>query len=247
MWHGFEERDDSTDPYRVFVSGSAFARQLDALIARNSHFLDLDSYLSGLSIGDWPPRSVMLTIDDGYVSTLSVAAPLLSARGVPAVMFGLAGRLGGVSDWMPRMPNERLLQASELRELEAHGVRVESHGWDHRSMPSLSPEELSNQVRDSRTALADVLGREPVAFAYPFGHHDAKSRQAVESGGYSCAFSVHDGNDGRFAIRRLDVNPTDTEFTFRLKLTRVWPLAYRSVGRLGPIRRGIHHLLGSSR
>jgi peptidoglycan/xylan/chitin deacetylase (PgdA/CDA1 family) len=247
MWHGFADRNDADDPYRVFVSATAFARQLDLLAARGSHFLDLDGYLAGLARGRWPARSVLVTIDDGFVSTLSVAAPILAARGVPAVLFALPGRLGGRSGWMPDMPDEPLLDAQGLVQLEQHGVRVEVHGWDHTALPGLSPDELRHQVVDARRALADVLGREPVVFAYPFGYHDDAARRTIAEAGYTCAFSVHDAVRGRFAIRRVDVNPTDTELTFRLKATSLWPLAYATLGRIGPLRRGLHQLVGSNR
>jgi peptidoglycan/xylan/chitin deacetylase (PgdA/CDA1 family) len=247
MWHGFGEREDATDPYRLFLPGETFARQLDILAQRGSHFLDLEAYLAGLPNRRWPPRSVLITIDDGYVSTLTVAAPLLAARAVPAVMFALAGRVGGVSTWMPEMAPEPLLDADGLRQLGDYGIQVESHGWDHTLLPGLSPRQLHHQVVDARAALADTLRREPVAFAYPSGLHDAPARLAVESAGYTCAFAVHNGPSSRWALPRVDVNPTDTELTFRLKATALWTPAYRSIGRIGAIRRSVHQLTGSSR
>jgi peptidoglycan/xylan/chitin deacetylase (PgdA/CDA1 family) len=247
MWHGFEARDTASDPHFVFVPPEAFARQLDLLVARRSHFLDLDGYLAGLATGRWPARSVLVTIDDGYVSTLTVAAPLLAERGIPAVLFALPGRLGGVSGWMPDAADNPLLDADGLRELEASGVRVEAHGWDHTTLPGLSATELHRQVAGTRTALADVLGREPVVFAYPSGRHDAAAREAVRAAGYTCAFAVHERTDERFAIGRVDVNPTDTDLSFRLKASPLWPLAYRTAGRVAPLRRGLHRLVGSAR
>ena len=240
MWHGFEERDDAGDPYRVFVGPDSFARQLDALAARGAHFLDLDGYLAGLGTGRWPARSVLVTIDDGYVSTLTCAAPLLAARGVPAVLFALAGRVGGRSAWMPETPDEPLLDGDGLRELERHGVRVEAHGWDHTLLPGLPAAELRRQVADTRDALGGLLGRAPVAFAYPSGRHDAAARAAVRDAGYACAFAVHDAPDRRWAGRRVDVNPTDTDRSFALKAGPWWPLAYGTVGRVAPLRRSVH-------
>jgi peptidoglycan/xylan/chitin deacetylase (PgdA/CDA1 family) len=122
------------------------------------------------------------------------------------------------------------------------------HGWDHRLLPGLPPEELRRQVSDARAALGDLLGREPVAFAYPSGQHDAAARAAVREAGFSCAFGVHEPHDDdRFAIGRVDVNPTDTDLTFRLKATRLWTPAYRTAGRVAPLRRGLHRLVGSAR
>ena len=246
MYHGFGERDDATDPYRVFVPVQAFADQLDLLVRRGVHFLDLDGYLAGLATGSWPARSALVTIDDGYVSTLSEAAPLLAARRIPAVLFALAGRLDGRSDWMPQMPDEPLLGADGLRELAGDGIGTEVHGWDHAQLPGLAPDELHRQVTAARDAFADLLGRPPVAFAYASGAHDAAARAAVQAAGYTCAFAVHDAS-GRFALQRVDVNPTDTTTSFRMKSSPWWPLAYRTAGRLGPLRRGLHGLVGSAR
>jgi peptidoglycan/xylan/chitin deacetylase (PgdA/CDA1 family) len=244
MWHGFGDRTDASDPYYVFVRVEAFARQLDLLQRRGAHFLDLDGYLAGLETGRWPARSVLVTIDDGYVSTLSEAAPLLAQRSIPAVLFALPGRLGGRSDWMPGAADFALLDADGLRELETMGVRVELHGWDHTLLPGLPADQLRRQVVDARAALADVLGREPVAFAYPEGKHDAAARRAVREAGFSCAFGVHEpDDDDRWALGRVDVNPTDTDLTMRLKASPVWPLAYRTIGRVAPLRRSLHRLL----
>jgi len=247
MWHALGDRTAETDPFSVFIPVTAFARQLDLLIERKSHFLDLDGYLRGLERNSWPARSVLVTLDDGYVSTLDDAAPLLAARSIPAVCFALPGRLGGTSAWMPGASDNRLLDADGLRELETHGVRVEAHGWDHTNVPGLSPAELHHQITATRSALADLLGREPIAFAYPSGRHDAAARQAVRDAGYSLAFGVHADTDDRWAISRVDVNPTDTDTSFRLKATRLWPLAYRTLGRVAPVRRGLHRVVGTGR
>ena len=246
MYHAFGTRSDADDPWRLFVPTEAFERQIASLVARRAHFLDLDGYLAGLRTGRWPARSVLVTVDDGYLSTLTEAAPVLARHRVPSVLFALAGSLGGSSSWMAEMPDEPLLDADGLRALEGHGMAVEVHGWDHTQLPGLPADELRRQVVDARAALADVLGRVPRAFAYASGAHDAPARAAVRHAGYEVAFAVHDAAD-RFAVRRTDVNPTDTDLTFRLKASRWWPVAYATAGRLGPLRRAVHSLVGSAR
>lgn len=246
MYHAFGERDDASDPYRLFVPTAALDEQLTALRARGAHFLDLDGYLAGLRGNRWPARSVLVTVDDGYVSTLSEAAPVFARHRVPSVLFALPGRLDGTSDWMPEMASEPLLGADELRGLAAYGMRVEVHGWDHAVLTGLPPEQLHRQVVDSRDALADLLGRRPVAYAYACGGHDDAARHVVRDAGYTCAFAVHEAA-GCHAVQRVDVNPTDTGRTFRMKTSPWWPVAYRTAGRMAPVRSGIHKVVGSAR
>lgn len=247
MWHAMGNRNDTNDPYRLFVTPKAFANQLDYLGRHGSRFLDLDEFIAGTKSRRWPARSVLVTIDDGYLSALEIAAPLLAERKIPAVLFAVPGRLGAVPDWMPPMSAEPLLSAGGLREIETYGVQVESHSWDHNLLPGLSDDALGRQVQDSRTALADILGRLPVAFAYPSGLHDERARNGVKAAGYTVGFSVHESSGDQWALPRVDVNPTDTDRTFRLKTSPAWRPALRTVGRLHPLRRGVHRLLGSAR
>lgn len=246
MYHAFGERSDATDPYRLFVGPDDFGWQLDAILQRGMTPLTLDAYLAGLRVGAWPAKSVLITIDDGYVNTLDLATPELSSRGLPATLFALPGLLGGRSQWMPDMPDEPLLDAAGLRALVAQGVGVEAHGWDHTLLPGLPNAELTRQVSHTRDALEDLLGTPPRTFAYASGHHDERARDAVRAAGYEAAFAVHDPN-GRFALRRTDVNATETRRSFQLKLSPLWRLAYPTLGRLGPLRRAAHAVVGSVR
>lgn len=41
-----------------------------------------------------PPRALLLTFDDGWADTVDVALPILRARGLPSVVFVIAGRIG---------------------------------------------------------------------------------------------------------------------------------------------------------
>jgi len=247
MYHAFGSRDDRQDPHRLFVPVDAFEQQLQHLVARRSNFLDLDGFLAGLQRQHWPARSVLLTIDDGYLSTLLDAAPLLRRYGVPAVLFALGGRLGGRSDWMSDMPHEPLLTAAQLRQLPDYGISVQCHGWDHRHMAGLDDAQLRGQMVDSRARLESETGARIKAFAYPSGVYDPRAVEAAGRAGYECAFAVHTKGQQRYAFRRTDVNATDTHATFRLKTQGWWQRAYYSVGRFSSIRGALHRAIGSAR
>ena len=216
MYHGFGRRPRDADPHNLFVPAADLERQLD-MVARYLRPLDLDGFLAGLGRRRWPGRSVLVTIDDGYASTLDVAAPLLAGRGIPAVVFVCPGVLGGTSAWMQEMPGEPLLDADGVRALGEYGIEVASHGLDHTLLPGLPPEQLREQVEGSAARLADLLGSRPRVFAYPEGRFDEAAARAVREAGYEAAFSVTE-RDGRFGVPRRGVTARDSSLVFAAKL-----------------------------
>lgn len=245
-YHGFGVRSTADDPYNMFVPLDTFADQLDHLLDDGWTPLDLDSYISSLESWPTPRRSFLITIDDGYLSTLD-AGELLAARGLRALVFVPAGLVGGSSaTWVPDMPTEPLLDPDGLRAAVALGFDIGVHGWDHASLVGMSPGDLRRNTVDAKDALDELLGTRPRSFAYPGGDFDDAAASAVEDAGYAVAFSVH-RSDGRFAVPRIDVNATDTPRTFAMKCSRWWPAA-RAMGRQLPtVRRRIHTLVGSAR
>lgn len=246
MYHAFGERTSDQDPHYLFVPEQALAAQLRHLRSVGFRPLDLDGYLAGLHDGGrWPARSFLVTVDDGYRSTLD-AARVLADHDVASLLFVSPGRMGGTSGWMDDMPDEPLLTAEELRLLQPLGMEVGVHGLDHTDLPGLGAAELHRHVVEARDVLADALGYRPRSFAYPRGLHDAAARAAVAAAGYDVAFAVHRGR-GRFAVPRVDVNASDVPRSFRLKLQPWYLPAKRLSRRAGPLWRLGHHLVGRAR
>jgi peptidoglycan/xylan/chitin deacetylase (PgdA/CDA1 family) len=245
-YHGFGCRSAEQDPQNLFVTRAAFEEQLDRLHARGRQAMSLDDYLDGFRRRRWPKGSFLVTIDDGYVSTLELAAPILAARGVPAVVFVPAALIGKASCWMEEMPDEPLLDADQLRELGSYRIAIGAHGMEHDHMAGMDEGTLWRNTTQAREALADISGVAPKAFAFPFGTFDAAAVTAVRRAGYGAAFALATTDD-RFAVRRVGVNATDNHRTFGLKMQPWWSLA-EHVGRTAPrLRRGLHRLVGSER
>jgi peptidoglycan/xylan/chitin deacetylase (PgdA/CDA1 family) len=80
------------------LPGEPSAAQFEALLAHvASRFevLPLAQAARRLFDGTLPPRALSITFDDGYANNLSVAAPILKRRGIPATVFVATGYLGG--------------------------------------------------------------------------------------------------------------------------------------------------------
>lgn len=219
MYHGFcrSRRDD--DPENLFVEVDRFEQQLSWLLAAGWQPLDLDGYLARRRAG-WStgPPSFLVTIDDGLVSVLDLAVPVLERLGVPAVLYAPSDLVGHTARWLPTPADEPLLDADGIREVHRRPLlELGVHGADHTDLRRRTREDLDHQVRRAHDTLAELLGEPVRSYAYPFGGHDARARDAVAGGGYEVAFSVFD-DVGRFAVSRVDVNATDTLSSFRLKV-----------------------------
>ncbi|MFJ8538270.1 polysaccharide deacetylase family protein [Streptomyces sp. NPDC093591] len=239
MYHGVGRRSARQDPFCLFVPPDTLYRQLRGLLDRGWTPLTLDRYLHGR----FPRRSVLVTFDDGYQALLDEGLPVLRKLGFPATAFVLSGVLGGTSAWMAEMPDEPLLDAAGVRALADAGLDVECHGWDHSDLVNAGTGTLARNLVDAPAVLADITGKRARAFAYPYGTHDAAARRAVAEAGFEIAFSVHDAA-GRYAVRRVDINATEVDATFRVKTWRGYPTIRRMSGAVPLLRPALHSLIG---
>jgi peptidoglycan/xylan/chitin deacetylase (PgdA/CDA1 family) len=234
LYHGFATEPREDDPNALMVTAEAFRAQLGALIDGGWRPLDLDGYRAALSAPRLA-REFLVTIDDGFQSVADVAVPILAELRVPAILFVPPAKIGGTSDWMPELADERLLDADGLRAVAAAGVDLGVHGLDHRDLVDVSDAELHRQIVDARDVLADMTGVRARSFAYPRGEWDDRARRAVEAAGYEVGFSVsRDG--GNAAIARVPVTAKDSLGVFRLKLLPGYPALWRLAGRAPAVR-----------
>jgi peptidoglycan/xylan/chitin deacetylase (PgdA/CDA1 family) len=89
--------DDDRWPWAIpefTITDRLFSSSLDFL-ARRFTVVDPDRVLAALSDGDpLPPRALLVTIDDGWMDAVDVAAPILSRKGLPSLLFVAVGHVG---------------------------------------------------------------------------------------------------------------------------------------------------------
>lgn len=161
----------SDGPAPLCISPRLFRSHLSALEERGMKALSLCEYLKT------PESAVALTFDDGYRDLLEVAAPALAALGWSATVF-LAdetvdrGRL-------PELPEARLVNWSQARELVSMGWEVGSHAHSHRDLTRMAPDLLEKEVVGSGRRLEQELGVKVKGFAAPFGRYSPAVRERV--------------------------------------------------------------------
>ncbi len=219
------------------VSARDFANHLDFLADAGYTTQTVNSLVTpaGAEAGK---RHVVITFDDGYRDNLA-AAEALSKRSMTASWFVLSGNLGLPPRWADHAgPADSLLDIDELRQLDAAGFEIGSHGVDHLRLTALDDAALSHQLLASRRTLEQALGKPVCSLAYPFGAWDMRVRTAVAEAGYTRACTTDSGwalRDGDpLRIRRLTITHADTAAVLARKLAWAqndvpWP---RLAGRL---------------
>lgn len=206
----------SCDPYGTAMAAGLFEAHLDLLVSLKGLLAP-----APLELPADPAPRVAVTFDDGYRDTLTTAAPLLVARGLPFTVFVPPGHLDDAAGLYLRKP--------QLRELAAlPGARIGAHGGRHVPLTALGDAELARELGDSRARLSDLLGRPVTAMSYPYGLLDRRVRDAAAAAGFTLAATSRYGTtlpaDDPLLMRRTEAVAWDTVDDLRLKLTGAWDL-----------------------
>jgi peptidoglycan/xylan/chitin deacetylase (PgdA/CDA1 family) len=201
-----------------------FRRQITLLHFLGFRFVHPDELVALLQgRGGLPRKACLLTFDDGYQDFVE-AADILRERQVPAVVFAVSGYLGGTNEWDRGIgaPVLRLLDAQQLRELQAGGIEIGTHTSSHRALTTLASPEIAAEVSGSISELESAGIRRPRFLAYPFGEHNELAETAVAAAGLVGAFTVEKGivHEGTHPARlpRLEILRSDRGWRFVAKM-----------------------------
>lgn len=86
-YHGFSIHDEHAFRPGLFMRAERFARRLSWLLAQGYRFLPLEEGVRRLQNGTLPRCSAVITIDDGFFSTYSLALPVLARLRLPATVY----------------------------------------------------------------------------------------------------------------------------------------------------------------
>jgi hypothetical protein len=77
----------------------------------------------------------------------------------------------------------RTIEPSQVRQLEAAGVRIGNHGWDHRDVAAMPAAEVAEDLRAAAGWFEQAIGARPADYAVPYGLERLPDEAAAEVSG----------------------------------------------------------------
>jgi peptidoglycan/xylan/chitin deacetylase (PgdA/CDA1 family) len=194
----------------LFVPQADFVEQMKWLDEHGYEAVTLDqvedAWYAG---GELPPKPVVLTFDDGYLSQYVAAFPALEHFHWPGVIDLIAQG----SD-LPDADVQKMLNANPPWELASHTVH-------HLDLTTLDATQLHTEVADSRKILQNRFGVPVDNFCYPAGQYNDAVIAAVKAAGYRGASSEVPGLATAahpYVLNRIEIEMSDGLSGFVSKL-----------------------------
>jgi peptidoglycan/xylan/chitin deacetylase (PgdA/CDA1 family) len=212
MYHDLGDGASTTDIY--LLSPTSFRAQIEAI----SQWAD-NQQIPFVPLTAEPRPGIAVTFDDGYRSTLAIAAPLLVQHSMPFHIFATRAYC--------QSGDARYLNETDLCELASlPNVVIGAHGTTHTRLAQISPEDLHRELLDAKDWLQQVIQRSVDSLSYPHGSFTSATTEAVQRCGYSYACSSQLGTfrsmEQRFSIPRIDIWSHDSVRTTLHKLQGSW-------------------------
>jgi len=173
-----------------------------------------------------PPRSVVLSFDDGYENFYDYAFPVLQRYQFPATVYMIADMIDQTANWMKNIsPGEapRLMSLKQLQTISTAGIEIGSHTLSHAKLAELEPAKQYQEIFNSKHILEQKLEREIQHFCYPYGSFNNDAIQNTRKAGYHSAVTCLRGGmtteDDPFVLPRKAISYGDTLPGFIWKLT----------------------------
>lgn len=198
------------------ITTSTFEYQLDYFASHGYTVIPLRllvDWLRGVGPAP-PPRSVVITADDGHKSVYTEMLPVVRRHHVPVTLFIYPSVISNASYAMTW---------DELKELQSTGLfDIESHTYWHpnfneekkRLRPTQYEELVVTQLAKSKKVLENKLQTKADLLAWPYGIYDDDLITKAAQAGYIAALALNGrrvtSRDAIFTLPRYLITESDT-------------------------------------
>lgn len=174
-----------------------------------------------------PQKPVIISFDDGHYNNVYYAEPLLAKYNMKAVMF-IVGAFSEKSTLEGEQnPSYSYVNWDTLKSMSTNNLwDIQSHSWDLHGKKgvgknmSKSNDEYSNFLKEDFLKISDkineITGKNPIAFAYPYGLTNDTAEEVLKELGYKATFTSFSGeseikkddSNSLFGLCRFNCNET---------------------------------------
>jgi peptidoglycan/xylan/chitin deacetylase (PgdA/CDA1 family) len=200
------------------VLPDSFAKQMSWLRASGFNIVSLDRLAEYCEAGTIPKKTLAITFDDGYQDNYTNAFPILQRHGIPATIFITTGDLRGKKiDSLPPLPK---MSKAQLRSLHESGlVAIEPHSETHPKFGDISEDQIEREIRESKSYIDALLGKNCKHFAYPKGSHSKTAQRVLAHSGINFAYTTNVGRvqpfNDPYVLKRNGIGPNVTFNQFK--------------------------------
>ncbi|MHC4445673.1 MAG: polysaccharide deacetylase family protein [Planctomycetota bacterium] len=214
---------------------TVFEQQMAHLHQSGYIALDFDDYLN-IRAGKMqqPEKAVIITIDDGYLSSYTMAYPALKKYGLKATVFvapepdeHTRQLVEGVDDF---------LTDEQMREMADNNIAIQSHTLTHCILTDMDDRAAEHELNESRQRISKITHRPVDHIAIPRAGYSRRIKRLVKLAGYKTACCNNKGSaNGRsdpFALPRIVMERDMTMQDFANSMTPKSSVMLRIVGNI---------------
>lgn len=161
-----------------------------------------------------PPKSIVITFDDGYMDNYYNAFPALKDLNMVATIFCITSNLDG----------SYYLSKDAISEMSNYGIDIQSHTVTHTKLSKLTYDQQLAELKESKKTLESIVGKKIDSIAYPYGDFNDDSIKAAKNAGYTLGFTTERGlsdrNDNPLKLNRIYISSKYSIDTFKEVLSQ---------------------------
>ncbi len=188
-YHNFSPMESN----KLTVTRGMFEQQMRFLKDGGYRVISMDQLFDFLEFkSSIPPKSVVITIDDGWLSAHEIALPILKKYDYPATLFIYSDIIGNSS---------KTLSWDLLQQMAAEGIDIQCHTKSHRNLTLPGEREsfkeyfenLEMELSGCKETIHKRLNREVKYLAYPYGITNSLVIETAKKVGYRGALTIKRG------------------------------------------------------
>lgn len=190
---GYHDFTDGKPKNDMIINIDDFRNQMEAIKESELPVISMREFL------DWkqgkapiPDQCIMITIDDGWKATHTLAMPVMKEFGFPFTVFLYKNYVG---------VGGRSMTHDEVREIAANGGTISSHSVSHSNMSRKGGRSteayldwLRMELQESHEFLVENFadtGAIEKTFAFPYGIYNDQVLELAREFGYEACFTVN--------------------------------------------------------